>query len=75
MSFHNTDDLPGIPCPQCGTLIQISIESLLFASRYNCVSCSLVIEKDASESATALGLLQQLYIAQKNVDDVKRRFS
>lgn len=63
---------PGFPCQSCGTRIQMTIEDLLYRSSFRCVACGAEYEKNAQASAAALEMLQEVHVASKQLDEIRR---
>ncbi len=63
---------PGLPCPQCRFLIEMSIERLLYQSEFKCPACFLTLTMDRMSSQPALELLQKLQVAAENVQKHKK---
>lgn len=59
----------GIPCPDCGTLIPVTIADLLGSSgNFICSCCGRMLTLMRRESAQALGELQKVQEAQQRLD-------
>jgi hypothetical protein len=63
---------PGFPCQTCSAKIQMTIEDLLYQSTFRCVVCGAEYQKNAQASAAALEMLQDVHIASKQLDEVRR---
>jgi hypothetical protein len=63
---------PGIPCPQCGFFIEMSIQNILYQAEFKCPSCLLELKMDRSGSQSALEMLQQIHVAQENVQNSRK---
>lgn len=63
---------PGFPCQQCGTRIQMTIEDLLTHTSFTCVACGMEYKKDPGASAQALELLQEVHVASRQLDEIRR---
>lgn len=63
---------PGFPCQNCGTRIQMTIEDLLYRTSFSCVACGATYEKNAQASAAALEMLQEVHVASKQLDEIRR---
>lgn len=69
MTTLPTDRKTGIPCPDCGTLIPVTIADLLGPSgNFVCSCCGRILTLMRRESAQALGELQKVQDAQRNLD-------
>ncbi|MCC5637473.1 hypothetical protein LC593_16815 [Nostoc sp. CHAB 5844] len=51
---------PGMPCPECGFFIEMSIYSLLTQAEFKCPGCLLTLSMDRKESRPALEILQKV---------------
>lgn len=59
---------PGIPCPDCSTVIPVTIEALLGPSgTFTCLVCGRTLTLMRAESSTGLSELQKVHEAQKSV--------
>ncbi len=56
-----TDDGQGLPCPECGIIIPVTMQQLLFSPRITCPACALSLTVDQTESAEALDSLRAYY--------------
>jgi transcription elongation factor Elf1 len=65
---------PGLPCPQCNTLLHATVENLLTDGGINCRSCGLQLALDTQASRVALAQLRQVHDATKQVDDIKNKY-
>jgi hypothetical protein len=63
---------PGFNCPKCNFFIEMSIESLLYDSTHTCPGCTTVFSMDRTQSTEALKVIQQLHVAMKNIETVKK---
>ncbi len=54
---------PGLRCPECNTLIPVSIAELLHVGAVVCPNCTLMLEVDRERSHGALDALQRLQSA------------
>lgn len=69
MNTLPTDRKAGIPCPDCGTLIPVTIFDLLSSSgNFVCSCCGRILTLMRQESAQALDELQKVAEAQRNLD-------
>lgn len=68
MSTLPTDRKTGIPCPDCGTLIPVTIADLFGAGIFVCSCCGRMLTLMRRESAQALSELQKVRDAQQNLD-------
>jgi hypothetical protein len=59
MTTNPADSLPGIPCPDCGARLVISMQQLLGTGSMAC-SCGLVLHVDAERSRETLQDLRKL---------------
>ena len=64
-----SDKAPGLPCPECGFHIQVSIEMLLSGKPIWCTACGLKLEVDWEASSNTLKSLEQL---QKGLREAER---
>ncbi|WP_298061926.1 hypothetical protein [uncultured Rikenella sp.] len=63
------DRKTGIPCPDCGTLIPVTISDLLGPSgNFTCSNCGRKLSLMRRESAQALNELQKVQAAWRNLD-------
>ena len=63
----------GIPCPQCETRIETTIQALLVQSQFECPQCGLVLTLDRGASWRAMTALQELQQAADQVDKVRQQ--
>ncbi|MBC1239133.1 hypothetical protein [Nostoc sp. 2RC] len=63
---------PGIPCPECGFFIEMSIYSLLSQADFKCPGCLLTLSMDREVSRPALELLQKVNTQMDNLEKHKR---
>jgi transcription elongation factor Elf1 len=63
---------PGFPCQSCGSRIQMTIEDLLYQATFRCVVCGTEYQKNAQASAAALEMLQDVHVASKQLDEIRR---
>lgn len=63
-----TDRKTGIPCPDCGTLIPVTIADLFGSGVFVCSCCGRMLTLMRRESARALDELQKVRDAQRNLD-------
>ncbi|MCT7953207.1 phage terminase large subunit family protein [Ancylothrix sp. C2] len=68
---QNRQPSPGMPCPECGFFIEMSIESLLYKPAFTCPGCLLEISLDRPSSQQALELLQKVNLAKGNIEKAK----
>ena len=62
---------PGIPCPQCGFFIEMSINNLLYQGSFQCPGCLLTLSMDRNESRSALQVLQKVHKEMENIEKHK----
>ena len=62
---------PGMPCPECGFFIEMSISSLLTQAEFKCPGCLLTLSMDRAESRSALELLQKVNTQMDNLEKHK----
>lgn len=68
------NQVPGIPCPNCGDFrIKLTIEDLLYAREIKCAVCGLILNINRSECKELMGLVQDLHIAAKNVEALRKQ--
>jgi len=65
---------PGFPCQNCGSKVQMTIAELLYKPSFACVVCGCVYEKNATASAKALEMLQNVHVAAKQIEELKERY-
>lgn len=63
----------GFPCPECKFIMKVTIEQLLYGKRIECPSCGLVLSVNKEKSKKSLKLLQDLHVAIKNVESMKKQ--
>ncbi len=63
---------PGMPCPECGFFIEMSIMSLLAQAEFTCPGCLLALKMDRAESRPALELLQKVNTQMHSLEKHKR---
>ena len=63
---------PGFNCPKCHFFIEVSIQSLLYDDSQKCPGCGTVYSMDRNKSNEALKLVQQVHVAMKNLETVKK---
>ena len=51
---------PSIPCPECGTLVVLTLEDLLRGESFTCPGCGLVPSRDKAATAQALGAAKKM---------------
>lgn len=68
MNTLPTDRKTGIPCPDCGTLIPVTIADLFGTGIFVCSCCGRMLTLMRRESAQALSELQKVRDAQQNLD-------
>lgn len=64
---------PGLDCPQCGTLIVLTIEQLLNQIPIKCPneSCGLEISVNQKKSGESLKILRRLRDVKNNIDSFR----
>jgi hypothetical protein len=68
------NQVPGVLCPGCKKFhIRLSLEQLLYGKDAKCGSCGLSMAIDRSRDAKMMELLQDLYIATKNVEALRNQ--
>jgi hypothetical protein len=65
---NTSPQAPGMPCPDCGRRIVVTMEQLLSGRPIAC-SCGLVLRVDERQSQDALHDLREL---QRRIGDVRR---
>jgi predicted RNA-binding Zn-ribbon protein involved in translation (DUF1610 family) len=63
---------PGMPCPECGFFIEMSIYSLLSQAEFKCSGCLLTLSMDREESRPALEILQKVNTQVESLEKNKR---
>ncbi len=63
----------GIPCPECGSKIETTIEALLLKDQFKCPQCGLALTVNRTASQQALASLQELQRAADRVEEVKNQ--
>lgn len=66
---------PGLPCPDCGFFIEVSIPRLLWEEGFSCPACGLYLLLNRQESRESLEALQQLQMAVENFNMIKEKYS
>ncbi|MCT7979823.1 phage terminase large subunit family protein [Laspinema olomoucense] len=69
---QSTNRSPGMPCPECGFFIEMSIESLLYKQGFTCPGCLLELTMERTSSQPALELLQKVQTSMEKVQKTKR---
>lgn len=64
-----TDRKTGIPCPDCGTLIPVTVADLFGSGIFTCTCCGRMLTLMRRESARALDELQKVRDTQRNLDN------
>ncbi|HSG41336.1 MAG TPA: hypothetical protein VLE27_16970 [Thermoanaerobaculia bacterium] len=64
---------PFLPCPQCGFRMKLSMEQILFNRDFQCPGCGLRLNLDRDASRQSLELLQDLHVAVRNVEALKKQ--
>ncbi len=76
ISKHSKEEnqVPGIPCPNCGVFrIRLSLEQLLYSPTVTCGNCGLSMSIDRSKSTKIMEKLQDVLIAKQNVDMLRNQ--
>lgn len=60
--------ISGMPCPECGGFIPISMYQIIASSSIFCPNCGLRLEINKSASSKAIDALKKVDAAQKEVD-------
>lgn len=63
---------PGMPCPECGFQIEMSIYSLLTQAEFKCPGCLLTLSMDREVSRPALELLQKVNTQREEMEKHKK---
>ena len=66
---HSSQHMPGMQCPNCGSLIPTSIQQILFSNSLCCPICGLRINIDKRKSDKALEMLKKIEDAQKKAKE------
>ena len=69
------DQAGKFPCPECGFHIRIAIEALLFESVFKCPGCHLELRLDRARSRASLQALQDLEVAMRSVEKLRKQRS
>jgi len=69
LSEHQT----GLSCPRCKFLIKLSIEDVLYSQEIRCPGCSLGLQIDRDTSQQSIQLLQDIHVAIKNLEMLKKQ--
>lgn len=64
---HLSQHMSGVPCPNCGNFIPISMQQILFSNSICCPICGLSINIDKRKSDKALEML-------KKIEDTQKKF-
>ena len=72
MNNKQTQQVPGMACPQCGKFIPTTITELLTSGYLRCPYCLLKLDIDRHKSATALKALAKVEAAQKRVESTSK---
>jgi hypothetical protein len=64
---------PGMPCPSCQFFIKMPIVELLVAPGFSCPGCGLRLDLDRSRSLKSMALLQDLHVATRNAEAVRKQ--
>ena len=64
---------PCLPCPRCSFRIKLTLEQLLFMPDLRCPRCGLALTVDREASRGSLELLQDLHVAMRNLETVKKQ--
>ena len=63
---------PGMPCPECGFFIEMSIYSLLSQGEFKCPGCLLTLSMDREVSRPALEVLQKVNTQMESLEKHKK---
>lgn len=58
--MRNVFSGPGLPCPQCGALITVTLEQLAAAAAIGCSDCGLELRIDLEQSRESLNAVRDL---------------
>lgn len=72
--MSQTQQEPGIPCPQCNNLIKFTVADLLGRDEFYCSHCGLKLSMDRSQSQPAMEVLEQVQVAVEEVNRVKNQY-
>lgn len=64
---------PGLKCPECGTLISVSIEQIISAGSVFCTNCFLELKIDAGKSAASINALKKLKQGLSEAEKIKNQ--
>ena len=68
------NEAPGFLCPECQNFrIKLSIEDFLTKREVICANCGTPFQMDKSQSTGLVQKLQELHIANKNVEMLKKQ--
>lgn len=73
MSKQQQQPEPGMPCPDCKFFIKMPIAELLTSPGFFCPGCGLRLSLERSSSLKSMELLQDLNVAMKNAEAVKKQ--
>jgi hypothetical protein len=62
-----------MPCPSCNFFIKMPIAELLASPGFSCSGCGLRLSLDRSSSLKSMELLQDIHVAMKNAETVKKQ--
>ena len=66
---------PGLKCPECDFLIEISIPQLLSQDDFRCPGCGLILSLERASSRESLEALSQIQVAIENLELTKGKYS
>jgi hypothetical protein len=64
---------PGMPCPSCKFFIKMPIAELLASPGFSCPGCGLRLSLDRNSSQKSMELLQDIHVAMRNAESVKKQ--
>lgn len=67
------NDVPGFPCPSCTFRIKLSLQDVLYAHEIKCANCGAAMGIDRSNARRLMTLLQDVYVAEKNVKALQKQ--
>ncbi len=71
---RNQNPVKGLPCPECGVVIAMTLDRLLSPRPLVCPGCCLEIQINREKSEKSLDAVRKIKDAIQNLEAVKQRY-